>query len=204
MKSVESHFPEANRKILTREQATPVSLFGQQSREVLLYSFCRPRNRQPVESARLRDCALEGQCTRQLVQALRPRCHSTTLHADLVTISSCYSAGDRPTRAKGWLGSPGHSSRAGAHNVVAALWDVSDISAVQMMDKFYDELNRGAKPDAALRTAKLSLLRNRDSTIPITGHPFNSTRGRTKESARLFRLEPTFNLAMVDLHDPSR
>jgi CHAT domain-containing protein len=43
--------------------------------------------------------------------------------------------------------------------VVAALWDVSDDSTLQLMDKFYDEINKGARPDAALRRAKLSLLR---------------------------------------------
>ncbi len=50
--------------------------------------------------------------------------------------------------------------RAGAHNVIAALWEASDVSTEQLMDKFYDELNKGESPDVALRTAKLSLLRS--------------------------------------------
>ncbi len=42
--------------------------------------------------------------------------------------------------------------------MIAALWDATDASTEQLMDKFYDELNRGAPPDAALRAAKLYLL----------------------------------------------
>jgi CHAT domain-containing protein len=48
--------------------------------------------------------------------------------------------------------------RAGAHNVVGALWEVSDASTAQFMDQLYSELKKGKSPDAALRAAKLSLL----------------------------------------------
>jgi CHAT domain-containing protein len=56
--------------------------------------------------------------------------------------------------------------------VIAALWDASDTSSELLMDKFYDELNRGATPDAALRAAKLSLLRDRDFRNPFYWAPF--------------------------------
>jgi hypothetical protein len=39
------------------------------------------------------------------------------------------------------------------------VWEATDASTEQLMDKFYDELDKGAGPDAALRAAKLSLLR---------------------------------------------
>src|ERR1700751_2182796 len=45
------------------------------------------------------------------------------------------------------------------HNVIASRWEVTDSSTEQLMDRFYDELDNGASPDAALRAAKLSLLR---------------------------------------------
>ena len=48
--------------------------------------------------------------------------------------------------------------RAGAHNVVGALWEVSDASTAQLMDQLYSELKKGKSPGAALRSAKLSLL----------------------------------------------
>jgi CHAT domain-containing protein len=48
--------------------------------------------------------------------------------------------------------------RAGAHNVIGALWEVSDASTPRLMDQLYDELKKGRSPEAALRSAKLSLL----------------------------------------------
>ena len=65
-------------------------------------------------------------------------------------------------------------SRAGAHNVIGALWEVSDASTPRLMDQLYDELKKGRSPEAALRSAKLSLVhsegvfRNRS-----TGRRFN-------------------------------
>ena len=48
--------------------------------------------------------------------------------------------------------------RAGSHNVIAALWQVADVSSPLLMDRLYDELQAGKAPDAALRSAKLSLI----------------------------------------------
>ena len=59
-----------------------------------------------------------------------------------------------------------------AHNVVAALWEATDASTEQLMDKFYDELDKGAVPDATLRAAKLSLLRGRGFHNPFYWAPF--------------------------------
>jgi CHAT domain-containing protein len=62
--------------------------------------------------------------------------------------------------------------RAGAHNVIAGLWEVSDESTEQLMDRFYDELDKGATPDVALRAAKLSLLRGKLFHNPFYWAPF--------------------------------
>jgi CHAT domain-containing protein len=48
--------------------------------------------------------------------------------------------------------------RAGAHNVIGALWEVSDESTSQVMGSLYAGLDRGMTPSAALRQAKLSLV----------------------------------------------
>jgi CHAT domain-containing protein len=40
------------------------------------------------------------------------------------------------------------------------------------MNRFYDELNQGASPDAALRSAKLSLLRGSAYHNPFYWAPF--------------------------------
>jgi CHAT domain-containing protein len=80
------------------------------------------------------------------------------VHADLVTISACYGAGMRAYTGEGLVGLSWAFMRAGAHSVIGALWEVSDSSTPQLMDRLYGELAEGRHPDAALRAAKLSLL----------------------------------------------
>jgi CHAT domain-containing protein len=94
------------------------------------------------------------------------------LKADLVTISACYGADGRTYAGEGLVGLSWAFLRAGAHNVVAALWEVTDASTPQLMDKFYGELEKGASPDAALRAAKLSLLRDSRFHSPFYWAPF--------------------------------
>ena len=48
--------------------------------------------------------------------------------------------------------------RAGAHNVIAALWEVNDASTPQLMDNLYLNVRNGQDPATALRTAKLAML----------------------------------------------
>jgi CHAT domain-containing protein len=68
--------------------------------------------------------------------------------------------------------------RAGAHGVIAALWEVNDNSTPQLMDHLYSEIAKGAPPDVALRDAKLALLHS--GTIyrrPFYWAPFEFYRG---------------------------
>jgi CHAT domain-containing protein/Tfp pilus assembly protein PilF len=80
------------------------------------------------------------------------------LDAQLVTISACYGSGDRTFSGEGLVGLSWAFLRAGSHNVIGALWDVSDESTPALMDKLYAGLRNGQAPDIALRAAKLSLL----------------------------------------------
>ncbi len=82
------------------------------------------------------------------------------LRAKLVTISACYGTGTRSYSGEGLVGLSWAFLRAGAHNVIAALWEVSDASTEKLMDRLYEELGKGKPPDVALRLAKLSLLRS--------------------------------------------
>jgi CHAT domain-containing protein len=86
---------------------------------------------------------------------------SRPLHAELVTISACYGAGTRAYTGEGLVGLSWAFLRAGAHNVVAALWEVNDASTPQLMDGMYRKLLSGATPAEALRLAKLEMLRSR-------------------------------------------
>lgn len=94
------------------------------------------------------------------------------LHADLVTISACHGADGRAYSGEGLVGLSWAFIRAGAHNVVAALWEVTDVSTPQLMDQFYDEMDKGAPPAAALRAAKLQMLRSTGFRNPYYWAPF--------------------------------
>ena len=80
------------------------------------------------------------------------------LNATLVTISACYGSGVRTYAGEGLVGLAWVFLRAGAHNVIAALWQVADAASPLLMDQLYSELQAGKAPDEALRAAKLSLL----------------------------------------------
>ncbi|HEX4038826.1 MAG TPA: CHAT domain-containing tetratricopeptide repeat protein [Acidobacteriaceae bacterium] len=78
--------------------------------------------------------------------------------ARLVTIAACYGGGTRAYAGEGLVGLSWAFLYAGAHNVIGALWEVSDASTPLLMDALYQGLQDGLSPSAALRQAKLSLL----------------------------------------------
>ncbi len=80
-------------------------------------------------------------------------------HADLVTLSACQGAGAKAVPGEGLVGFTWALLSAGAHNVVAGLWNVPDKASAQLMDGFYSALQKGATPGQALRSAKLAMLR---------------------------------------------
>lgn len=90
------------------------------------------------------------------------------LHAELVTISACYGAGTRAYTGEGLVGLSWAFLRAGAHNVVAALWEVNDASTPQLMDSMYKKLLDRATPAEALRFAKIEMLHSQG----VYRHPF--------------------------------
>jgi len=85
------------------------------------------------------------------------------IDARLVTISACYGSGIRAYAGEGLVGLSWAFLRAGAHNVIGALWEASDDSTAQLMDGMYEGLHDGRSPDAALRSAKLALLHSQSS-----------------------------------------
>ena len=80
------------------------------------------------------------------------------LHAELVTISACRSAGARAYSGEGMVGFGWAFLQAGAQNVIAGLWDVTDSSTPEIMDVLYSQINAGKQPAAALRESKLQLI----------------------------------------------
>ncbi|HEV3122393.1 MAG TPA: CHAT domain-containing protein, partial [Isosphaeraceae bacterium] len=80
---------------------------------------------------------------------------------ELVVLSACETGlGEAVAGGEGLLGLQRAFQVAGARNVVASLWKVSDSATRMLMERFYANLwVKGLSPAAALREAQLSLLR---------------------------------------------
>jgi CHAT domain-containing protein/Tfp pilus assembly protein PilF len=187
MESVARHFPAAKQRIFARQQATPAAYLASSPERFSYIHFVAhgtASRLSPLDSAivlsktvlsktALSKTAPSGANAEDDSFKLYARdIIRRPLRADLVTISACYGAGERAYSGEGLVGLSWAFLRAGAHNVVAALWEATDASTEQLMDKFYDELDRGAGPDAALRTAKLALLRGGGFHNPFYWAPF--------------------------------
>ncbi len=83
------------------------------------------------------------------------------LNAYLVSISACDGSGKRNFAGEGLIGLSWAFLRAGAHNVVAGLWETSTASTPQIMDRLYQGLSAGEDPATALRNAKLALVHSK-------------------------------------------
>lgn len=95
------------------------------------------------------------------------------LTAKLVTISSCYGAGTRTYAGEGIVGLAWAFLRAGADQVIAALWEVNDVATPQLMDRMYAGIRAGKDPAVALRDAKLQFVLGTGSyRRPIHWAPF--------------------------------
>lgn len=172
MESVARHFPAAEQRIFAREQATPSAYLASSPERFSYIHFVAhgtASRLSPLDSAIVLS---KGSAEDDSFKLYARDIIRHPLRADLVTISACYSAGERWYSGEGLVGLSWAFLRAGAHNVIAALWEATDVSTEQLMNKFYDEINRGQSPDAALRAAKLSLLRNSGFRNPFYWAPF--------------------------------
>ncbi len=85
------------------------------------------------------------------------------LLAGLVVLSSCQSALGTEVKGEGRVGLTHAFMYAGVPRVVASLWTVSDNPTAQLMAQFYREMltNRRLSPAAALRSAQLSMVKDK-------------------------------------------
>lgn len=172
METVAAHFPASARQVFSREAATPAAYLESHPERFSNLHFVAhgtASRLSPLDSAIILSRSSADHesfklYARDIIQ--RP------LSADLVTISSCYGTGERAYKGEGLVGLSWAFLRAGAHNVVAALWEAADASTEKLMTRFYEELDRGASPAIALRTAKISLLESHDFQSPFYWAPF--------------------------------
>ena len=155
MTGIENYFSAAERTVFSGAEATPDSYLNSQPAGFSYIHFVAhgtASRTSPLDSAVI----LSRQGDEYKLYARDIIQHP--LHADLVTISACHGEGVRTYSGEGLVGLSWAFLRAGAHGVIAALWEVNDNSTPQLMDHLYSEIGKGVPPDAALRDAKLALL----------------------------------------------
>jgi CHAT domain-containing protein/Tfp pilus assembly protein PilF len=157
MQSIEKYFPEPRRAVLSGGGATPAAYLSSKPEQYAYLHFVThgtASRTRPLESAVILSKEKDDDSYKLYARDIVKR----HLSAYLVTISACNGAGTRAFSGEGLVGLSWAFLRAGAHNVIGALWEVSDSAAPQLMDKLYGGLSRGQDPAAALRAAKLALL----------------------------------------------
>jgi CHAT domain-containing protein/tetratricopeptide (TPR) repeat protein len=172
MESVARHFPAAQERVLAQERATPSAYLESNPERYSYIHFVAhgtASRLSPLDSAIV--LSKDGADDHSFKLYARDII-SHPLRAELVTVSACYSVGERSYSGEGLVGLSWAFLRAGAQNVIAALWEVTDASTELLMDKFYGELDKGSSPAAALRAAKLSLVRDTRFRNPFYWAPF--------------------------------
>jgi CHAT domain-containing protein len=175
MGDIERYFAEPDRTVLSRRQATAAAYLRSRPEQFSFIHFVAhgtASRMSPLDSAVI--LTKEGDSYKLYARDIVGQ----PLRADLVTISACHGAGERTYSGEGLVGLTWAFLRAGAHGVIAALWEVSDNSTPELMSDLYGEIKKGSAPDAALRHAKLKLLHS--GTVyqkPFYWAPFEMYRG---------------------------
>jgi CHAT domain-containing protein len=105
----------------------------------------------------------------QLDRLLRNRTEKSLNPIELLVLSACQTAKDDKS---GGLGLAGIAVKAGARNVVASLWNISDRSTVYLMKEFYAALNAGQTKAEALRHAQLTLIAPQSPELEDYKNPY--------------------------------
>lgn len=160
--NVARHFPSADESIFIKKQALPSAYTGSNPGEYSLIHFVAhgtSSSASPLDSAIVltRNPSDPDSFKLYARDVIRH-----PLHADLVAISACYGSGSQVYGGEGLVGLSWAFLRAGAHYVIGSLWEVSDSTAPQIMDRMYGEIAAGRSPAAALRDAKLSMVHMRN------------------------------------------
>jgi CHAT domain-containing protein len=184
MENIKKYFPTDQQQVFARQQATPTAYLNSHPERFSYIHFVAhgfASLSDPLDSAIVlsREPGWNAAQDESFKLYARDIIATQPLHAELVTISACQSDGIRTYSGEGLVGLSWAFLQRGAHNVVGALWDVSDLSTAQLMDHFYSELKRGQPPEAALRSAKLAMLHSNEvSRRPFYWAPFQLYTGR--------------------------
>jgi CHAT domain-containing protein/predicted metal-dependent hydrolase len=115
--------------------------------------------------------ALAGSGTDALLQA--SEIFNLKIDADLVVLSACETGLGQLIKGEGMVGLTRAFMYAGTPSVAVSLWSVSDQSTSTLMQGLYGALqDPGSTKSAALRAAKLALLRDESTAHPFHWAPF--------------------------------
>jgi CHAT domain-containing protein len=162
MSDVAGHFDPAHRLVLAGADATPAAYHQSKPADFAYIHFVSHgvgSDIDPLDSAVILSANPGGDASYKLYAR---EILNNQLHADLVTISSCYGSGVRSYSGEGLVGLTWAFLHAGSHHVIGALWEVNDTSTPHLMGDLYDGLAHGATPAAALRAAKLAMIHRGD------------------------------------------
>ena len=151
--NISRHFPGAT--VLTEAQASPAAYASATPRRFSFVHFATHASanlESPLDSAVILSGPDDG------FKLYARDVADVPLHAELVTVSACRSAGERIYSGEGLVGFAWAFLHAGSSRVIAGLWDVDDRSTSDVMDQLYAGLAAGHPPAQALRAAKLKLL----------------------------------------------
>jgi CHAT domain-containing protein len=186
---VEQHFPGRARLVLAGAQATPQAYLASDTSRFSYVHFVAhgtASRTTPLESAVI--LSPQGDSYKLYARDIVTK----PLRADLVTISTCYGAGSRAYTGEGLVGLSWAFLRAGAHNTIAALWEVNDASTAQLMDQLYAGIDKGLDPAVALRAAKLAMAHS-DGVYrrPFYWAPFQLYQGSSGAAPKIMPRTPS-------------
>ncbi|HET6979307.1 MAG TPA: CHAT domain-containing protein [Pyrinomonadaceae bacterium] len=93
--------------------------------------------------------------------------YSLDLSAELTVLSACQTALGKDIKGEGLIGLTHSFMSAGSNTVVATLWEVDDKATAVLMADFYEAmLQKGMSPAAALRSAQLRMIRDKQRSAP--------------------------------------
>ena len=148
-------FGKANSTVKTQGEAIPDAYQKAHPESFSFIHFSahvEANERTPLDSAIILSPGEYG--NRQLYAHL---IQDTPIHADLVTISGCNSAGKKVLAGEGMVGFAWAAFQAGANNALTSLWEVDDESTTNLMHNFYSEVMKGTAYDKALHEAKMRM-----------------------------------------------
>jgi CHAT domain-containing protein len=83
--------------------------------------------------------------------------YNMRLNADLVVLAACETGLGKDIRSEGLVGLTRGFMYAGARRVMASLWKVDEEATVELVKRFYRQVEKGKSPSAALRQAQIEM-----------------------------------------------